>query len=237
MDDWKFEDLLGTFSEHDLWQEEQSATTRYLNDPGQLWFSFPWVLSEGPGGEGTFPDANKEAARYCDRMADAMELAPDEAAARRERFLAADSEALRTAIFWMAQLCGISCWHEDADESADMWDFLENDNGVAVKTTVGRLAKAMAFAHNSPARHAEPSVCAVGYVNQSSYFLEQDGFRSLLSIVSESWSYEKEVRAISKSPGLFDLPLSIKKEIELPMPNDGVMREDEKNNHIRKIGN
>ena len=239
MDDWKFEDLLATFAEHDSWNDNAGKNTRYFNGPGQLWFSFPWTLAEGDGGEGTFPDANADPGTYCDRMAEVMGLSPEEARDRKERFLAADSQALREGIFCMAQLCGVSCWHENADESAEMWDCIANDNGVAVKTTVGRLERAIGWAHNTPVKQAQPSICAVGYVNHSTFFLESDGFRSLLAIVGESWSYEQEVRSVAKSAGFLKLPLNVKKEIKLSDLSSGQvvtkLSLEEKQSHLEKI--
>lgn len=120
-----------------------------------------------------------------------------------------------------------------------MWDFVESDNGVAVKTTVGRLQKALAYAPCTAAKKAKPSICAVEYVDHPTYFLEHDGFRNLLSIVRESWSNEQEVRAVAKSAEFLNLPLEIKQEIEFSDPKSGpVIPEfslEEKQGQIEKV--
>lgn len=215
MDDVKFEDLLKRFSEHDQWQPPKPNTrTIHFNDPGQLWFGFPWSFDDDL--EGTFPDQNKDTATYCDRMSTQMGLSLDEARLRKERFLTADTETLRDGVFFMAQMCGVSCWHANASESADMWSFVRERNGVAIRSTCQQVEHALAFAHNSPARRASPSLCAVGYVDHSDYFLPADGYRGLLSIIRESWSYENEVRFVAKSAALAAIPM----RITTPLPLD-----------------
>jgi hypothetical protein len=215
MDHWKFEDLLKRFSEHDQWNPQKPGTrTVYLNDPGQLWFGFPG--SFGDDKEGRFPDANDDPSTYCDRMAAHMGLSADEAQRRKERFLAADTASLRDGAFFMAQMCGVSCWHANPAESANMWrDFVATRNGVAVRATCQKVENALAFAHNSPAQRASPSVCAVGYVDHADYFLPYDGWRALLSIVQESYSYEHEVRFVAKSAAVAAIPTRITASVPL----------------------
>jgi hypothetical protein len=143
-------------------------------------------------------------------MAAHMQLEEEEAQRRKERFLSADTAAIRDGIFFMAQLCGVSCWTASEVESGAMWnDFVASKNGVAIRSTCQQVEHALAFAHNSPARRASPSVGAVGYVDHSDYFLPYDGFRGLLSIVQESYSYENEVRFIAKSATLASIPTKI----------------------------
>ena len=90
-----------------------------------------------------------------------------------------------------------------------MWDFISSKNGVAIKTTVGKLEHALAYAHNSPVRKAKPAASSVGYIDHSNYFLEHDGYRSVLAIITESWSYENETRFVANSPSILKLPLKI----------------------------
>lgn len=215
MDDWKFEDLLKRFSEHDQWIPQKLGTrTVYFNDPGQLWFGFPG--SFGDDKEGHFPDANEDPSTYCDRIAAHVGLSTDEAQRRKDRFLAADTVSLRDGAFFMAQMCGVSCWHASPAESADMWrDFVATQNGVAVRATCQQVENALAFVHISPARWASPSVGAVGYVDHADYFLPYDGWRALLAIVQESYSYENEVRFVAKSSALAALPTSISVSVPL----------------------
>jgi hypothetical protein len=227
MDDWKFEDMLGRFSEHDQWRPpEPGARTVYFNDPGQLWFGFPG--SFGDRKEGSFPDPNEDPAEYCDHMAAHMGLSEEEAQRRKQRFLASDTAPLRDGAFFMAQTCGVSCWHANSSESADMWDFVAERNGVAIRSTCQQVGHALAFAHNSPARRASPSVCAVGYVDHCDFFLPRDGFRGLLSIVQESYSYEDEVRFVAKSAILAAIPAKITVPMTLD-PATWTMADDQKN--------
>lgn len=215
MDDWKFADLLSTFSENLLWRDDDDKTVRCFNEPGQLWFSYPWTLAEGAGGEGTLPAANADPSIFCDRIATVRGLSEDEARVNKERFLAIDTAPLRAASFYMAQLCGVSCWHDNVDENPKMWDCNESDNGVAVRTSVGAMEHALGWAHNTPAKQAQPSVCAVGYFNHRKDFLEYDGYRCLLAIVGETWDYEQEVRYVAKSHYFRSLPLIRKQDVDI----------------------
>ena len=91
-------------------------------------------------------------------MAIIQGLSLEEAARRKRSFLAADTEALKYCVLSMAQVCGVSCWHANSGESAQMWeDFVVEKNGVAIRTTCGQLEHALAYAHNSPGRHAKTS--------------------------------------------------------------------------------
>ncbi len=216
MDDWKFKVLLETFSEHDQWQPTTGSTrTVHRNDPGQLWFGFPKSFDDSK--EGTFPDPNEDPETYCDQATKYMRLSEDAARSLKEQFLKTDSTTLRDTIFFMAQLCGVSCWHANDDESSAMWnDFVGMKNGVAIRSTCKDVEHAMAYAHNSPAKKASPSVCAVGYVDHADYFLPSDGFRGLLSIIQESFSHENEVRFVAKSAAL----AAISTKITTPLPLD-----------------
>ena len=215
MDDRKFESFLMKFSEHKQWEEMSRGKTVQFNAPGQLWFSYPWTF--GDRLEGSLPEANKHPEEYCDRMAALMKLPPEEAARRKQLFLVANMSALHDCILSMAQICGVSCWHENKVEFKDMWDvFVKNTNGVAVKTTVGQMEHALAHAHNSPRSKAQPSVCAVGYVDHTKYILPKDGYRNLLGIIQSDFSYENELRFVAKSPDLAQVPTRIAR----PMPDN-----------------
>lgn len=215
MDDWKFESFLGKFSEHEHWVEASPGKTIQFNEPGRLWFSYPWTF--GDRLEASLPKANKAPEEYCDRMAALLKLSTDEAARRKQDFLAANTATLQECVLSMAQICGVTCWHENTVESEGMWEeFVQNQNGVAIKTTVGQLEYALGYAHNSPRSKAQPSLCAVGYVDHRKYYLPADGFRNLLGIIRSDYSYEKEVRFVAKSPDLARVPTKITR----PMPDD-----------------
>ena len=216
MDDWKFEDLLKTFADQKQWNPPKPGTRSvYYNDPGQLWFGFPG--SFGDEKEGHYPDVNKDPATYCDRMAQHMGLSDVEANERKLRFLSTDTSTLHDCIFYIAQLCGVSCWHANDSESSQMWkDFVAEKNGVAIRSTCQRVEHALAYAHNSPARRASPALCAVGYVDYADYWLPADGYSGLLSLVQESYSHESEVRFFAKSVALAAIPSTV----TTPMPFD-----------------
>jgi hypothetical protein len=239
MNDWKFATLLQTFSEHTEWCEPDARKDRYFNDPGQLWFAYPWTF--GDRLEGSLPDANQHPEEYCDRMATLQKLSPEEAARRKHHFLAADTATLKQCVLSMAQICGVTCWHSNSDESADMWrEFVPEQNGVAIRTTVGQLEHALGYAHNSPVRKAQPTVCAVGYVDHSTYFLPADGYRNLLGIIRSDYSYENEVRFVTKSPYLAKIPTTIKRQL----PQDpaewssafGKLSKEEKEEFVKDVG-
>ncbi|QDU46851.1 hypothetical protein Mal52_53740 [Symmachiella dynata] len=222
--------MLRKYSEHSLWTDDDNKgkNIKYFNDVGQLWFSYPWTFEDD--NEGTLPDINESPEEYCDHMAMSRGLTDQEAARRKQRFLAASTQTVRDCNVLMAQLCGVSCWHRNATISSSMWDYATSKNGIAFKTTVGQLERALGWAHNTPVRHAQPSVCAVGYIDYSSYFLEYDDFRSILAIVEEGWSYEDEVRMVAKSPIILRLPLRISKPLRPsePIPS---LTDLEKQNH------
>lgn len=226
MDDWKFEDLLKRVAEHEQWKPTQPGThTVYFNEPGQLWFGLPG--SFGDSKEGSFPDPNEQPETYCDRMSALMGLPEIEAKCRKERFLAADTKTIRSGNFFMAQLCGVSCWHANNCESKIMWDdFVLGTNGIAIRSTCQQVECALGDACKPPFAKASPSVCAVGYVDHDSYFLAADGFRCLLSIVQESWSHESEVRFVAKSPALCAIPLQFKKPISLDLATETLFPAD-----------
>jgi len=217
MCDWKLESLLSTFDEHDLWSEESESNRTQINVPGQLWFSLPRAFSDDR--EGTFPAINEDPGAYCDRMAAERGLSEKADRDHKERFLAADTERIRDAVRVMAQLCGVTCWHESEHESDRMWvEYPGEHDGVAVKTTIGQLEHALTHVHNSPARHSRPSVTAVGYVDFESFFLQEDGFYNLLCLKGPGFRHENEIRIIAKSPWLLEVPLTLR--TPFPNPND-----------------
>ena len=51
-----------------------------------------------------------------------------------------DSEVAGLLLRFASQALYVSCWQEDEDESAGMWEsFVQGNNGVAVRTTLGAL--------------------------------------------------------------------------------------------------
>jgi hypothetical protein len=199
-----------------LWEELKSGETKnYFNDPGQLWFALP--RSFGDDHEGTFPRISKSPEEYCDNMAKELRLSPDEAAEKKARFCSEDTDRLRIGVAAMAQLCGVTCWHENDAESDRMWnEYVGDDDGVVVRTTYSRLEKSLGWAHNSPIRDTKPKSSRVGYVDLDSFFLPDDGFYNLLSLKSPGFLHENEIRVFAKSPWFSKMPMKIRK----PFPPD-----------------
>ena len=134
MDDWKFKLLLSRFTEQKLWQPERPGRrTVYFNDPGQVWFAFPSTFGDlNETKEGMFPDANEDPEQFCDRMAAHMKLSKEDATAMKGRWLKSRTKSVRDGIFFMAQLCGVSSWNANQNESQSMWrDFVHEQNDVA----------------------------------------------------------------------------------------------------------
>lgn len=239
----KFDRLLRTFSEQHLWESRCDGpppTKVYCqpSDHGSLWFALPDAFADSQ--EGTFPVLNESPEDYCRMMAIAKGLSDEEAADRLRRFLSADTESLRCAVKTMARLCGVSCWHENDRESQQMWeDYVGCDDGVAIRTTCQRLETAVATAHGSVAAQAKPSVCAVGYVDFDTFFLPQDGYRSLLALKGEGFRHENEIRMVAKSPWFAAIPLDVRKAIPVnPAEWEGSVgrfHNEEKENSIKKI--
>ena len=170
---------------------------------GQLWFSFPKAF--GAKHEGTFPKANESPEEFCRRIADLLKLSPQEAERRRRIFMATDTQLIRDLNFELAQLCGVSCWSQGDSLNAAMWDFLEWKNGVAVKTTVGKLEKALAYSPNAPSKNARLYSTKVGYIDYFSACIVDDKHQNLLCFVDDHYSHENEVRFIAESPHLSEI--------------------------------
>lgn len=231
MDDWKFEELLSKFDDHRKWDD--NPKTMYVKRPGQLWFSYPASLMTATtsGGEGTFPDSNANSTSFCDRMAKMLDLPDAEAQAKKERFLNDYADILNDGIYSMAQICGASCWRSDSSESSEAWDwFVANDHGVAVKTTVGRLKYGLQTGINWIYQMSLPTPITVEYIDFRKDFLQFDGYRWLLGAVGATWSYENEIRFVSKGPVFSKVRFNVTK------PGlDNILSEEERKSHLKRI--
>jgi len=198
MDIEKFCDFLGVYNEKHLWTNGPSIPNSY-QPPGQIWFSHPFAFEDDH--EATFAMLNRTPEEFCDRMASLLELGPEEAAEKKERFLRLDTQALCDAICNLAELCGVSCWTHSEDEDLALWTALFNQSpdAVAVRTTVGHLEQAIVNAYTNPRTDAAVKFTKVGYIDHGSDFMEHDGYWALLCFVDEQWNYENEVRVLAKS--------------------------------------
>jgi len=237
LNDWKFRQLLGKFAEHDKWKPKTDEKVVYKNEPGQLWFSYPWTY--GDDLEGSMPDANKDPKYYCDEMAKRLCLSAEEAEKRKRHFLSADTQTLQECVLAMASICGVSCWHENNSESRGMWKaFVRKGDGVAIRTTVGKLIHGLQYAYGSLAKAAKPSLASIKYVNHKDFFLPADGFRSLLGIIRKKYSYQNEIRLIAKSPKLSALSTKITRQVDLNDLEESFrpLKPSEKDQYIKSCG-
>jgi hypothetical protein len=89
----------------------------------------------------------------------------------------------------------ISCWHENEYESAGMWDLYGSQNGIAIKTSVGRLKKSIQYSD-----YTEMDLLKVNYYKtKSDYFIpnrEANHIYTGLLNKRISFEHEKEVRLI-----------------------------------------
>jgi hypothetical protein len=89
-------------------------------------------------------------------------------------------------------------------------------NGVAVKSTVGLVQKALLSAQNRPTA-ARPDVCQVGYVSHGVYFTLNDGAKGILSLVRSKYRHQKEVRFSARSASLANINFTVQKTVTFKM--------------------
>ena len=184
MEDWKFANLLSPLSGR--------------HQPGQMWFSYPYSFDDDD--EGTLPTPNTVPEEYCDRMAELLGLNDEEAEAHKVRFLNADTQTVRDCITALAGLCGVSCWHDNSDINSGMWEFLNGQPGVAIKSSVETFEKALSECPGtSIKRRGDLASTCVAYVDYSQYFIQFDGYRNILAFVERGWSHEKELRFVLRT--------------------------------------
>ena len=102
-----------------------------------------------------------------------------------------------TLIKMCRETCYISCWHKNVHQSAAMWKlYLKSEEGVAIRTTFGRVKAA--FAKTKEGVWAE----TVNYIDYSSERFNYNDFLSLVTHKRKSFEHEHEVRLIWH--GLYD---------------------------------
>jgi len=93
------------------------------------------------------------------------------------------------------RLLYISCWHENEFESAGMWDLYSSQNGIAIKTSAGRLKKSISFSN-----YKEMDLLKVNYYKaESDYFIPNRPENHIYTGILNkriSFEHEKEVRLI-----------------------------------------
>lgn len=170
---------------------------------GSLWMSFPQSFRENDPDEGMFPALNASDEAFCDAAACQLGLSTEEAEQRKQHFLSQNPAALREGIRARTQLCGVSCWYQDASESERMWhDYVPDGKGVIVKTTLKQFDEAIGWTTPQYNKSARPMFATINYVDREKFFLVNDGYYHLLTIKGEGFKHEREVRLIAKSPEL-----------------------------------
>ncbi|MEZ5940630.1 MAG: hypothetical protein R3C18_04510 [Planctomycetaceae bacterium] len=195
---WKFEDLLKTFSDQSRWQT-YPENTNFHQPSGQFWFSYPFAFEDTY--EGVFTAKNSDPETFCDEQAKLQQLSSSEAKKRKLKFLCEDTKSRRDAISILAQICGVSCWHQNEEESRQMWQHLFEDSpdALAIKSTVGNVEGALGAATGVPNSQKKIAITKVGYVNYGDYFMKRDGYFDLLCFIREGLELENEVRFLAHS--------------------------------------
>ena len=109
----------------------------------------------------------------------------------------------------------INCWHARAHENVSMWERYCPRGGVAVRSTVGRLKRALEDFRLDPRYGAEP--IRIGRVKYLDYDADDFADGSMLGIFFHkraAFEDESEVRAI--------LSLRMAVEFGVPIPDAGV---------------
>ena len=168
---------------------------------GSLWMALPSSFSDKD--EGMFPALNASDDAFCAEAARHLGLSPEEATERRQRFLARNPSSLREGIRARTQLCGVSCWYQDSDESERMWrEYVPYGKGVVVTATLKQFDEALGWTTPQYNKPANPLFATINYVNRDNFFLVNDGYYHLLTIKGEGFKHEREIRLIAKSPSL-----------------------------------
>ncbi|MCA9094384.1 MAG: hypothetical protein KDA68_12920 [Planctomycetaceae bacterium] len=204
----KFIRLLNPQPAIDVWKflDPPPKRTEFFKAPtpveyGSIWMASPNTFSDKD--EGMFPALNASDESFCEEAARHLGLSPEEATERKNQFIAKNPSAIRDGIRARTQLCGVSCWYQDSQESEKMWNEYVSDRcGVIVKTTLKEFDEALGWTTPQYNRAACPAFATINYVDRDNFFLVNDGYYHLLSIKGEGFKHEREVRLIAKSPEL-----------------------------------
>lgn len=115
----------------------------------------------------------------------------------------------------------VSCWHKSEHESEAMWKlYLKSDEGVAVKSTVSRLAKAYLDHERQKSlknkvANFSGQLSEVKYVYQTESDPLEVPLKEVLFYKRRNFDYEKEVRLVVQHKNIvtkpsFNLPIRLK---------------------------
>lgn len=117
----------------------------------------------------------------------------------------------------LRRMTKISCWHALHHENAAMWDrYLGQNAGVAIRSTVGSLKRALRDFRLRPEYGAEPIVVAkVRYIDYATEEMTDDSMLGIFLHKRLEFCYEREVRAL--------LSLRVAVEFGISIPNGGLV--------------
>ena len=117
----------------------------------------------------------------------------------------------------------IACWSMQAPDALSMWKiYTPNATGIAVKTTVGKLADCFLSKPDDLFETLRPRIEKVNYINFISHDATPDVFDPFTH-KQEAYRYEKEIRAIvSFMPTVEEPPIGLELEVDLDLLIDSL---------------
>lgn len=185
-----------------IWRYMDSSKFALLMCQRKLWFSRADLL--GDDHEGSLPDSiiHKRESRWSDlRVKEIIERGSKEG--RKDAF--------------------VSCWSMEAPEVLSMWKIYTPDaKGVAIKSTVGRLATCFIRKPNDLFERLEARIEKVRYIDFVSHEASDDEVDRFIH-KQEAYTYEKEIRVlISLRPTVERPRIGIGLEVDLDVLIDKI---------------
>lgn len=119
----------------------------------------------------------------------------------------------------------VSCWSMQAPDTLSMWKiYTLNGTGIAVKTTIDRLARCFLFKSNDLFYTHNPRIEKVNYINFISHNTAPDTFDPFTH-KQAAYCYEKEIRTIISfmpMPTLEEPPIGLELEVDLDFLIDSI---------------
>ncbi len=109
---------------------------------------------------------------------------------------------------WFRMIEFVSCWHVNLGESVAMWKlYLKSDEGIAIRSTVGRLKASMTDVVITPApreelRGPKMVIGMVRYIDYHTEHIPEDNYLAPAMYKMRSFQHEHELRAV-----IVDYPL------------------------------
>lgn len=143
--------------------------------------------------EGSFPASQSPEKRV-------LEILPSDVFPPGATVEVTPSAGLLDAWSWMRYWAMVSCWHAVAHESAAMWKLYAPSNaGVAIRSTVGGLRKALGAPPPCPGNFFGGDQFRIGmveYVDYASFHIPIDNAAAPFFRKRRSFEHERELRAL-----------------------------------------